>query len=428
MLREFYCSPVLERRILAYLGTVTILAVGLMLAILDAFVNSWYGAFYDLGGQASALLIAANQSTANRTEILIARDAGMAHVTDLLVQFCIVVFPAQLLSPLMDFVMQHFSLTWRLCLMESYVHRCEAHDRGFELEGASQRIHEDTQRFSSSLQRGTTKLLTAFLKLIVFLPRLNQLSGQVPRPQWLLDLAPDALLTDSWLLYIAVGSATIGYSMALYVARHLVGLDVNNQRVEARLRKRLVIAEGDAERLGTPEGDGGAHSSSHATKGDVPMTSSQMSSVRGARVAAGYAALWDDLRENYSKLFINFLSFNVWVGVWMQVPFILPMFLGGTQLFSLEQPIQMGLLVQVSDAFQQTTAALSTGVDRWADVNEFRSVVRRLTEFEATLDGMNMQAASACLREHAEVVSSTGAAAPTGPPRRAGSAGVAPLL
>lgn len=71
--------------------------------------------------------------------------------------FSIVVFPAQIFSPLMEFVNQHFAFSWRLSLMESYITRWES--SGCELEGASQRIHEDTQRFATSLQRGTTTLL-----------------------------------------------------------------------------------------------------------------------------------------------------------------------------------------------------------------------------------------------------------------------------
>ena len=39
----------------------------------------------------------------------------------------------------------------------------------------------------------------------------------------------------------------------------------------------------------------------------------------------------------------------------------------------------------MADAYQQVFLALSTAMDNWAAVNEFRSVVRRLREFEAML-------------------------------------------
>ena len=175
MFIEFFCSPLLQRRCLAYFGLSVLLFMGLMLALLDAFVNTWYGEFYNLGGMAAEVIVAANgTSSATATpEVLKARDAGLAEISRLMLQFCIVVFPAQLLSPSMEFVNQHFSFIWRVCLMESYVARWDALGGSFKLEGASQRIHEDTQRFGVSLQRGTTALISSALKLAVFIPRLS---------------------------------------------------------------------------------------------------------------------------------------------------------------------------------------------------------------------------------------------------------------
>ena len=87
-----------------------------------------------------------------------------------------------------------------------------------------------------------------------------------------------------------------------------------------------------------------------------------------------------------SRLFCNFFGFNLWVNGWTQVVILIPFFLCGPRLFDPSSPIQMGLLVQVSDAFQQTFSSLAVGMDRWASVNDFRSVVRRLTEWEAHLN------------------------------------------
>jgi ABC-type long-subunit fatty acid transport system fused permease/ATPase subunit len=459
MFREFFCAAQLRRRLLAYVGLLVLCSMGFMLALLDAFVNTWYGQFYDLGGDAANVIMAANLSSSNMTAVLEARDEGLAEVARLMWSFCIVVFPAQIFSPLMEFVNQHFAFTWRLCLMEAYIMRWEA--SGCELEGASQRIHEDTQRFATSLQRGTTTLLQSLLKLLVFIPRLLVLGASMPRPSYLPRSLP-FLGHDDWILTTAVACAAIGYGVALYVARHLVQLDVNNQKVEARLRKRLVIAEGDAEGFGGSSsssggggggggGSGGGGSgggggsegneangetgSRNGTKfptvggcmdgaaagggsGASASASAAAATAAGgsagrnpsgwlraagasgagsgrpppplapneARSASGYRPLWSDLTSNYSSLYFNFLGFNAWVSFWLQVPYILPFALCAPQLFSIEHPIEMGLLVQISDAFSQVTAALSTGTSSWADVNEFRSVVRRLREFEALLD------------------------------------------
>ena len=64
---------------------------------------------------------------------------------------------------------------------------------------------------------------------------------------------------------------------------------------------------------------------------------------------------------------------------------LLPFVLVGVQLFDLDHPADIGLLVQVSDAFGQTFQSLSVGMQNWAAVNDFRSVLHRLREWEARL-------------------------------------------
>ena len=45
----------------------------------------------------------------------------------------------------------------------------------------------------------------------------------------------------------------------------------------------------------------------------------------------------------------------------------------------------IGVLLQVVDAFGQVFQSLAIAMNDWAAVNEFRSVCRRLVEFEAML-------------------------------------------
>ena len=73
-------------------------------------------------------------------------------------------------------------------------------------------------------------------------------------------------------------------------------------------------------------------------------------------------------------------------GTGAQVVILVPFLLAGPRLFDLEKPITMGLLVQVADAFGTTFSSLSIGMTGWASVNDFRSVVRRLRDWEAHLE------------------------------------------
>ena len=119
------------------------------------------------------------------------------------------------------------------------------------------------------------------------------------------------------------------------------------------------------------------------------------------------------LRSNYARLFANFLRFNLWVGTWKQSLALLPFLLVGPQLFSVEGAVKVGLLVQLSDAFDHTFNSLAIGMDNWAAVNEFRSVVQRMSEFEATMrahEGDEHGAAAGTARHERGAGGSSGAA------------------
>ena len=358
-LSEFFCSPSPHRRLFAWLGLLILFTAALASALIQAWLNTWYGQFYNLAQSAAATAIAAN-ATANLTHssaAIAAHELGLSQLWALLWQFFYVAMPAALVSPLISFVTSHYALTWRLCLVDSYLERWERTDPNEQsIEGASQRIHEDTQRFASGLQSGVAVGVTALFQIAVFAPRLVQLGAQVPPPAY---LAPLLGATDAWLLDVAITVAVCGFGVAWFVTRHLVLLEVANQRVEARLRKQLVLAEAPGTTLTKP--------------------------APSARALRRYEDLLAELRDNYSRLFCNFFGFNLWVGSWSQAVVLIPFALAGPRLFELSHPIQMGLLVQVADAFTQTFSSLAVGMDRWASVNDFRSVVRRLSEWEEHL-------------------------------------------
>ena len=117
--------------------------------------------------------------------------------------------------------------------MRSYL---EAWDTQREpIEGASQRLHEDTQRFASGLEGCLIVVLDAMFTLAVFSPILLRLGTEVASP---IDLG-DA--TDGWLWAFAFLASLIGLSGAAILGQKLVGLEVANQKVEALLRKYAAL-------------------------------------------------------------------------------------------------------------------------------------------------------------------------------------------
>ena len=75
------------------------------------------------------------------------------------------------------------------------------------IEGASQRVHEDTQRFVSGIQTCVSVLLESMLTLTIFCPVLYNL--------------------DPNLMGIAVAAAAGGLAVSVIVGWPLVGLEVS---------------------------------------------------------------------------------------------------------------------------------------------------------------------------------------------------------
>ena len=168
MFAEFFLARSAWRRVFAWAGAVFILAASLAATLVTAWLNGWMGEFYALAQEANAVVVT-NASTGSSLE---AQEEGLAHLWMLLWRGLYVLVPFAMLSPVVSFVQSHYALIWRLCLIESYLERWGSADPSKEaLEGASQRVHEDTQRFARSLEGGILQSLSALLTLVVFAPR-----------------------------------------------------------------------------------------------------------------------------------------------------------------------------------------------------------------------------------------------------------------
>lgn len=71
----------------------------------------------------------------------------------------------------------HYVFRWRTAMNEYYTEHWE---KLRHIEGASQRVQEDTMRFATILEDLGVELVKAVITLIAFLPILFQLSKHVP--------------------------------------------------------------------------------------------------------------------------------------------------------------------------------------------------------------------------------------------------------
>jgi len=336
MFGEFFLEGGVARRTGAWGGLIIFLSHQCFRAWLKSAINEWYGEWYDLMQTSVSDLGSGEGEVASGESMSPTREEARKRVGTLLVQFVAIILPAVFLNPLAVYLKNHWVFKWRTVLMNSYI------ERWAQVEGASQRVHEDTLRMAAGIHSTVATFVESVLTIVVFAPVLQRL--------------------DPTLMNVAVGCAVGGLSVSVIVGWKLVGLEVANQRVEAALRKRLVLLEADPTACAT--------ACVGINEGSVTMV--------------GFLGLFEDLRLNYGALYRNFAAFGTWLSFYEQALVVLPYALIGPRLFA-DDPLQvltLGQMIKATNAFGRIFDALNILSDRWVEVNEFFSVVKRLREYE----------------------------------------------
>ena len=260
-------------------------------------INRWYGPFYDL-----------IQAALARSQLVTLRQFYIQLAT-----FAEIAFIAVTVGVLTHFFISHYIFRWRTAMNIYYT----AHwQRLRMIEGASQRVQEDTMRFASTMEALGGNLISAVMTLIAFLPVLVRLSSNVTELP-LLGAVPDPLVLAAiiWSLFGTAFLALVGIK--------LPGLEFANQRVEAAYRKELVFGEDDPLRA-------------------APPTLSEL-----------YMAI----RRNYFRLYLNFMYFNIARIGYLQTDNIFPYIVLGPTIVS--GRITLGLINQMLNAFSQVRSRFS---------------------------------------------------------------------
>ena len=95
----------------------------------------------------------------------------------------------------------------------------------------------------------------------------------------------------------------------------------------------------------------------------------------------------EELWHNYIVMYRHFAYLNVWIQGYDQLSTFLPYLIAAPRLVA-EDPkerLTYGDLNQLSNAIDHVYSSFSYLADNWLDINAFRSVLRRIREFEAAL-------------------------------------------
>jgi peptide/bleomycin uptake transporter len=270
--------------------------------------------------------------------------AGTGHVTLTqfylqLLTFADIAFVAVMVGVLTRFFVSHYVFRWRTAMNDYYM----THWPTLRLtEGASQRIQEDTMRFSSTVEDLGVSLINSVLTLIAFLPVLMRLSVNVTELP-LLGPVPHALVVVG-ILWSVFGTAFLAI-----IGIKLPGLEFRNQRVEAAFRKELVYGEDDSARASPPT----------------------------------VKQLFANVRQNYFRLYFHYMYFNIGRIVYLQVDNIFPYLVLAPTIVA--GKITLGLLNQILNAFEQVRSSFQYLVNSWTTIVELLSVYKRLRSFETTI-------------------------------------------
>lgn len=239
------------------------------------------------------------------------------------------------------FIVSHYVFRWRNAMNDYYMSKWE---RLRSIEGASQRVQEDTMRFASTVEGLGVSLIDSVMTLIAFMPILAGLSSYIKE-------LPIVGVVPYSLVVAAITWSIFGTVLMVVAGIKLPGLEFKNQRVEAAYRKELVYGEDNADRARPPT----------------------------------VSELFSNVRKNYFRLYFHYMYFNVVRSFYIQADNIFAVVILFPSIAA--ATITFGLFQQIVSAFGQVTNSFQYLVNSWPTIIELISIRKRLVAFEAAIDG-----------------------------------------
>ena len=308
----------------SWLGSLIILFSLWVQVKIDVKINEWFGVFYDMIQKA---LASPNAITIEEYWSSLASFITLAGMY-------IALYVA------ISFFTAHYLFRWRTAMVEWYH---SVYDEAAKIEGASQRVQEDTIKFTRIMEGLGTSFVESVMVLIQFTPILLGLSVGIPIfffGEWQYGLITGALL---WTIGGTIFLIGLGWLL------RLVGVEYDLQKKEAAYRKILVIAEDD-------------------------------NNVRPKTIDELFA----DVRSIHFLSYIRYLYFNVGRMAYLQANvlsayvFLAPAIVAGV--------VTLGVMQQIIRAFGRVEGSMQYLLKAWPTIIELASVYKRLREFESQIN------------------------------------------
>ena len=319
---KFFTEP--KWYLWAWAGSAIILSSLWVQVQIDVKINEWFGEFYDMIQKALGEPNAITISEYWKSLFSFITLAG--------------IYVA--LAVAVSFFTAHFLFRWRTAMVEWYH---SVYDQARSIEGASQRVQEDTIKFSRIMEGLGTSFIEAIMIIVEFIPILFGLSIGIPIfffGEWEYGLITGALI---WSIGGTLFLIILGYIL------RLVGVEYDLQKQEAAYRKILVIAEDDG-------------------------------TVRPKKLEE----LFDDVRKIHFVSYLRYLYFNIGRVAYLQANvlsayvFLAPAIVAGV--------VTLGVMQQIIRAFGRVEGSMQYLLRAWPTIIELASVYKRLREFENKIE------------------------------------------
>ena len=324
----------------------SIIALNLALVYMNVLFNDWNKLFYD------AL-----------------QEKNAAVFWEQLGRFTYLAFIFIVIAVYKFYLTQLLEMRWRAWMTGHYLQRWlsdqvfyrmelarfSATDTAAPPDNPDQRIQEDINQFTGLTIGLTMGLLNSVVTLVSFVGILWSLSGS-----FAFSMQGHAFIIPGFMVWMALLYCIAGSVITHYIGRPQIGLNFQQQRVEAEFRHRMVRVREYSESIAMDRGE---------------AVERQQVGARFGAVLANYLAL---IRAQ--KRLIWFTSF------FGQAAVVFPFLVAAPRFFS--GAIQLGELMQISSAFGQVQGSLSWFVDNYSSLATWRATTDRLTSFEESFQAV----------------------------------------
>lgn len=254
---------------------------------------------------------------------------------------------------------QWLQIRWRRWMTRAYLDHWMTDSNHYRMQvlgdaadNPDQRIAEDINQFVALTLTIGLQLLSSLVTLLSFMAILWALSAQAP-----FHLFGMSYSIPGYLLWAALIYAVIGTALTHLIGRPLIGLNFLQQRYEADFRFNLVRVRESGEQIALLSGEAAERDRLLMRFGNVINN-------------------WYAIMSRQKKL----TFFTAGYG---QAAVVFPFIMGAPAYFA--GAVQLGGLMQISNAFGQVQGALSIFVTLYRSLADWRAVIERLDGFDRSV-------------------------------------------